>query len=75
VWVYNSDRSTGRHLRQTGRLTGDLVAVGTSRAGTADGPESSPEVLSAHAVQREVDAEVRNEEHVRYMLQNGQVLL
>jgi hypothetical protein len=46
-----------------------------SQAGAAQGPEGSPEVLSADAVQREVDAEVRNEEHVRYVLQKGQVLL
>jgi hypothetical protein len=62
-------------VRQTDRLTGNLSAVGTSRARAADGPESSPKVLSAHAVQREVDAEVRNEEHVSYVLQNRQVLL
>jgi hypothetical protein len=51
-----------------------LGAVGSlSRAGVADGPEGSPKVLPAHAVEREVDTEVCNEEDVRYVLENRKV--
>jgi hypothetical protein len=64
-------------LRFCGGLTGELGAVGTlswaRAAGAAERAESSPEVLSGHTVEHEVNTEVCNEEHVRHMLENRQV--